>query len=77
MDKKVVTIPIAAKASVGLFWTLPTTAASVNDKIGSDTPAIKAGIASLFMFFKLIELLKIDVKIGFTKVVKDYRSFCE
>ena len=77
MDKKVVTIPIAAKASVGLICTFPTTAASVKDRMGSDIPAIKAGMASLFICFKLIEVLKIDLRIGFVKVVKDNGSFYE
>lgn len=57
IDMKVVTIPTAAKASVGLIFTFPKTAASVNDKIGSETPEISAGMASLLICFKLIEVL--------------------
>ena len=54
-----VTIPTAAKDSVALTWIFPTMAASVNDKIGSDTPEINAGIASLFICFKLIFMFTI------------------
>lgn len=51
IDKKAVTIPTAAKASVALKSILPTIAASVNDNIGSDTPEIKAGTANLLNVF--------------------------
>ena len=53
------TIPTAAKDSVALISTFPTIAVSVNDKIGSDTPAIKAGMASLFMCLKLMLVLTV------------------
>ena len=62
IDKNVVTIPTAAKDSVAFISILPTTAASVNDKIGSDTPEISAGIASLLMFFKLMDVFKRRVR---------------
>ena len=62
MDKNVVTMPTAAKDSVELNSILPTIAASVKDKIGSDIPDINAGIASLFIFFRLIILLTIQVR---------------
>lgn len=54
MDKKVVTIPTAAKDTVAFFSMLPIIAASVKDNIGSDTPAISAGMASLFICFNVI-----------------------
>ena len=59
MDKKVVTIPTAAKEDVALDSILPIMAASVNDKTGSDIPAIRAGIASLLICFNVIVVLKI------------------
>jgi hypothetical protein len=45
------TIPTAAKLSVAFTSIFPIIAVSVMDNIGSATPAIKAGIASLLMFF--------------------------
>ena len=54
IDKNVVTIPTAAKDSVALVFIFPIIAASVKDRIGSDIPEIKAGIANLFICFKLI-----------------------
>ena len=59
MDKNVPTIPIAAKDSTGFTSIFPTMAVSVIDRIGSATPEIKAGIASLLMLFKLILVFKI------------------
>lgn len=59
IDKNVVTIPTAARDSVAFIEIFPTTAASVRDKIGSDTPEIKAGMANRLIFFKLISVLKI------------------
>ena len=47
-------MPTAANDSVAFTAILPTMAASVSDNTGSEMPEIKAGIASLFMFFKLI-----------------------
>ena len=58
IDIKVVTIPTAANASVGLSLTFPKTAASVNDKMGSETPEMSAGMASLLICLKLILVLK-------------------
>ena len=58
MDINVVTIPTAARDSVALASMLPIIAASVNDKIGSDTPEIRAGMASLLICFNVIEVLK-------------------
>ena len=58
IDKKVVTIPTAANDSVEFTSIFPTIAASVNDKIGSETPEIKAGMASLLICFKVIAVLK-------------------
>lgn len=52
------TIPTAAKLSVAFVSILPIIAVSVMDKRGSAIPAIKAGIASLFIFFKLISVSK-------------------
>lgn len=57
IDIKVVTIPTAANASVGLSFTFPTMAASVKDRIGSETPEISAGMASLLICLRLILLL--------------------
>ena len=77
IDINVVTIPIAAKDSVGFRFTFPITAASVSDKIGSDMPAINAGIASLFILFKLISVVKLLTLIKATNVGKSlikYRS---
>ena len=77
IDINVVTIPIAAKDSVAFRSTLPTTAASVSDNIGSDMPAINAGIASLFILFKLISVVKLLALIKATNVGKSlikYRS---
>jgi hypothetical protein len=59
IDINVDTIPTAAKDSVGFKSTFPIIAASVKDNIGSDTPDINAGIANLFICFKLIFVLKI------------------
>ncbi len=60
IDKKADTIPTAAKDSVAFTSILPTIAASVKDKTGSDIPEISAGIASLLMFFRLIKGFKYD-----------------
>src|SRR5690606_826265 len=57
IDKNVATIPTAAKDSVGFTSILPTIAASVKDKIGSDTPEINAGMAKRLMCFNEIEVL--------------------
>ena len=62
IDKKVVTIPTAAKDSVAFTSILPTTAASVNERIGSDTPEINAGMANRLIFFKLISDIKAQVR---------------
>lgn len=59
IDKNVETIPTAAKDVVAFESIFPMIAASVKDKIGSDTPEIKAGIASLLIWFKVIEVLKV------------------
>ena len=73
IDKKVVTIPTAAKASVALKSTFPTMAASVNDRIGSEIPEISAGIANLLICFRLMEVLIAIVfynkKMGFDKKI--------
>ena len=58
IDKNVVTIPTAASDSVAFISILPTIAASVSDNIGSDTPDIKAGIASLLICLRLISVFK-------------------
>ena len=56
IDKKVVTIPTAAKDSVALTGICPTIAASVSERIGSEIPAIMAGTASLLMCLRLIRV---------------------
>ena len=58
MERKVVTMPTAAKDSVALLSMLPIIAASVKDKIGSETPEISAGIASLLICFNEMSVLK-------------------
>ena len=58
IDKNVVTIPTAASDSVAFISIFPTMAASVNDKIGSETPEINAGIASLLICLRLISVFK-------------------
>ncbi|GGI56182.1 hypothetical protein GCM10011444_04910 [Winogradskyella haliclonae] len=54
IDKNVETIPTAAKDSVAFKDILPIIAASVNESIGSETPEINAGMASLLICFKEI-----------------------
>jgi hypothetical protein len=49
MERKDETIPTAASDSVALIEMWPTMAASVNDKMGSEIPAMIAGTASLFI----------------------------
>ncbi len=61
IDKKAVTMPTAAKDSVAFTSILPTIAASVKDRIGSDIPEINAGIASLFICFRLIDAIKVRI----------------
>ncbi len=51
-DKNEPTIPTAARTSVALSGTLPTTAASVAESIGSAIPANNAGTARRFIFLK-------------------------
>ena len=60
------TIPTAAKLSVAFSEMLPIIAVSVIDNNGSAIPAIKAGIANLLIFFKVIVVLK---KLFFAKVI--------
>src|SRR5690606_26939223 len=57
IEIKAPTIPTAAKDSVAFKSMFPTMAVSVRDKIGSDTPAIKAGMANLLICFKLMFVL--------------------
>lgn len=45
-------MPTAAKDSTGFVLILPTIAVSVIDRMGSATPEINAGIASLLIYFK-------------------------
>ena len=58
IERKVVTIPTAASDSVALRGILPIIAASVNDRIGSEIPAINAGIANLLICFNEMSVLK-------------------
>ncbi len=62
IDKNVVTMPTAARDSVALRSILPMIAASVRDNIGSDTPEINAGIASLLICFNVIVVLKVPIR---------------
>ena len=52
-------MPTAAKDSVAFVSILPTIAVSVIDRIGSEIPDIKAGIANLLMFLNDIVTLTI------------------
>ena len=61
IDKKVVTIPTAAKDSVALMGICPTMAASVSERIGSEIPAMMAGTASLLMCLRLIGFSKSSI----------------
>ena len=69
MDKKEETMPTAARETVAFKGICPTMAASVSDKIGSETPAIMAGMASrlicllLTLVFKVYKLTTKLVKI--------------
>ena len=65
MDKKVVTIPTAAKDSVALTGICPTIAASVSERIGSEIPAIMAGTASLLMYLRLMFVSKVIFRVLF------------
>ena len=58
IDKKEETIPTAASERVAFKGICPTMAASVRDKIGSETPAIMAGIASWLICLLLTLLFK-------------------
>jgi hypothetical protein len=49
MDKKEETIPTAARDSIALFGMCPTMAASVNERIGSEIPAMMAGMANVLI----------------------------
>jgi|TARA_Y100000385_G_scaffold238504_1_gene253520 hypothetical protein len=49
MDRNEETIPTAARDSVALFGICPTMAASVNERIGSEIPAMMAGMASVLI----------------------------
>ena len=63
MDKKEETMPTAARDSVAFEEIWPTIAASVNDSIGSEIPAIMAGMASRVICWLLsvvFEVIGID-----------------
>ena len=62
MDRNDPTMAIAPRLSFALTSIFPIIAVSVNDKIGSATPAIKAGIASLLMFLRFISVFKAIVR---------------
>ncbi len=59
IEKNVETIPTAAKDVVALLSIFPIIAASVNERMGSDTPEINAGMAKLLICFNEILVLKI------------------
>lgn len=62
MDKNEETIPTAASDSVALTVMCPTIAASVNERMGSETPAIRAGIAKrLISDFVMVEFMALDM----------------
>ena len=60
-DKNVDTIPTAANDSVAFKVIFPIIAASVSDKIGSETPDINAGMANWLICLKLKLIFKIQV----------------
>ena len=62
IEIKAPTIPTAANDSVAFKFILPTMAVSVIERIGSDTPEINAGIASLFICFRLMLVFKLWVR---------------
>ena len=65
MEIKAPTIPTAARDSVALISMFPTIAVSVIERIGSAIPAIRAGIASLFIF--LNEMFELTILIRNSK----------
>lgn len=67
IDKKEETIPTAARETVAFKGICPTMAASVRDKIGSEIPAIMAGIASWLICLLLTLVFKVY---GLKKLVK-------
>ena len=58
IDKKEETIPTAARDSVALFGMCPTMAASVNERIGSEIPAIMAGTANALICLFVMVVIK-------------------
>ena len=58
IDRNVVTTPTAANDSVAFRDICPTIAASVRERIGSDIPAIIAGIASVLICLRLMFVSK-------------------
>ena len=67
MDKNEETMPTAARETVAFKGICPTMAASVSDKIGSETPAIMAGMASRLICLLLTLVFKVY---GLKKLVK-------
>ena len=61
MDKKEETMPTAARDSVAFEEIWPTMAASVKDNIGSEIPAIMAGMASRLICWLLSVAFKVIV----------------
>ena len=60
IDRNEPTIPTATSDSSPSTGIFPTMAVSVIDKTGSAMPAMVAGMANLFMVWKLTAVLKID-----------------
>ena len=58
MDRKEPTIPTAARDSRPSPGMFPTIAVSVMERSGSAIPAIVAGMASLLIVFRLIDVFK-------------------
>ena len=58
IEIKAPTIPTAARLSVAFISIFPTIAVSVIERRGSAIPAIRAGIASVFIFLKLMSVFK-------------------
>jgi hypothetical protein len=73
IDKKDDTIPTAARDSVAFKLICPTMAASVIESMGSEIPAIIAGIANLFIWLlesALLKGYKLNSKISKNKPIK-------
>ena len=74
MDIKAPTIPTAANDSVAFTSIFPMIAVSVIDRIGSATPEVKAGIASLLIFLNEMDALTILTHNNEKEIYSDYEN---